>query len=175
MLDAGVYLPPSAFESWFVSAAHDEEALSRIAEALPKAAAAAAAASHPEPRSTRLPMTTRTIVHLMRHGEVHNPLGVLYGRIAGYHLSDLGHEMAAKVADSLKDHPITHLVASPLERAQETADAAVADPVAAHHERRAGHRGRQQVRGQDRRGRPQGVPAARPLVAAAQSHAPLVG
>ena len=66
-------------------------------------------------------MTTRTIVHLMRHGEVHNPLGVLYGRIAGYHLSDLGHEMAAKVAESLKSHPITHLVASPLERAQETA------------------------------------------------------
>lgn len=64
---------------------------------------------------------TRTIVHLMRHGEVHNPLGVLYGRIAGYHLSDLGHEMAATVAESLKDHDITHLVASPLERAQETA------------------------------------------------------
>lgn len=67
-------------------------------------------------------MTTRTIVHLMRHGEVHNPLGVLYGRIAGYHLSDLGHEMAAKVAEALSDHPITHLVASPLERAQETAN-----------------------------------------------------
>jgi len=45
MLDAGVYLPPSAFECWFVSAAHDEEALSRIAEALPAAARAAAAAS----------------------------------------------------------------------------------------------------------------------------------
>jgi broad specificity phosphatase PhoE len=66
-------------------------------------------------------MSTRTIVHLMRHGEVHNPLGVLYGRIAGYHLSDLGHEMAARVADALQGHPITHLVASPLERAQETA------------------------------------------------------
>ncbi|RYJ03436.1 MAG: aminotransferase class III-fold pyridoxal phosphate-dependent enzyme, partial [Actinomycetales bacterium] len=35
MLDAGVYLPPSAFEAWFVSAAHDEDALSRIIEALP--------------------------------------------------------------------------------------------------------------------------------------------
>jgi glutamate-1-semialdehyde 2,1-aminomutase len=45
MLDAGVYLPPSAFESWFVSAAHDEQALSRIAEALPGAARAAAAAT----------------------------------------------------------------------------------------------------------------------------------
>ena len=66
-------------------------------------------------------MTTRTTVHLMRHGEVHNPLGVLYGRIAGYNLSDLGHEMAAKVADSLKSNDITHLVASPLERAQQTA------------------------------------------------------
>ncbi|MFI5426772.1 histidine phosphatase family protein [Aeromicrobium sp. UC242_57] len=64
---------------------------------------------------------TRTIVHLMRHGEVHNPLGVLYGRIAGYNLSDLGHEMAAKVADSLKSNDITHLVSSPLERAQQTA------------------------------------------------------
>jgi glutamate-1-semialdehyde 2,1-aminomutase len=44
MLDAGVYLPPSAFEAWFVSAAHDEEALSRIVAALPAAARAAAAA-----------------------------------------------------------------------------------------------------------------------------------
>jgi glutamate-1-semialdehyde 2,1-aminomutase len=42
MLDGGVYLPPSAFEAWFVSAAHDEQALSRIAEALPGAARAAA-------------------------------------------------------------------------------------------------------------------------------------
>lgn len=45
MLDAGVYLPPSAFECWFVSAAHDEEALSRIEAALPAAARAAAAAT----------------------------------------------------------------------------------------------------------------------------------
>lgn len=66
-------------------------------------------------------MSTRTTIHLMRHGEVHNPLGVLYGRLAGYHLSELGHEMAATVAEHLKDHDITHLVASPLERAQQTA------------------------------------------------------
>lgn len=45
MLDAGVYLPPSAFECWFVSAAHDDEALSRIEAALPLAAQAAAAAT----------------------------------------------------------------------------------------------------------------------------------
>ncbi len=44
MLDGGVYLPPSAFEAWFVSAAHDDAALDRIAAALPAAAAAAAAA-----------------------------------------------------------------------------------------------------------------------------------
>jgi glutamate-1-semialdehyde 2,1-aminomutase len=44
MLDGGVYLPPSAFEAWFVSAAHDDLALSRIADALPAAARAAAAA-----------------------------------------------------------------------------------------------------------------------------------
>ncbi len=46
MLEAGVYLPPSAFECWFLSAAHDAEALSRIAEALPRAARAAAQAQH---------------------------------------------------------------------------------------------------------------------------------
>ncbi len=44
MLDAGVYLPPSAFEAWFVSAAHDDEALSRMGDALSVAARAAAAA-----------------------------------------------------------------------------------------------------------------------------------
>jgi glutamate-1-semialdehyde 2,1-aminomutase len=43
MLDEGVYLPPSAYEAWFVSAAHDDAALGRVADALPKAAAAAAA------------------------------------------------------------------------------------------------------------------------------------
>jgi glutamate-1-semialdehyde 2,1-aminomutase len=42
MLDNGVYLPPSAFEAWFVSASHDDRAIDRIASALPKAAAAAA-------------------------------------------------------------------------------------------------------------------------------------
>ena len=47
MLDAGVYLPPSAFESWFVTAAHDDAALDRIAAALPSAAKAAAEATMP--------------------------------------------------------------------------------------------------------------------------------
>jgi glutamate-1-semialdehyde 2,1-aminomutase len=44
MLDRGVYLPPSPYEAWFASAAHDEAALSRVADALPAAAAAAARA-----------------------------------------------------------------------------------------------------------------------------------
>jgi glutamate-1-semialdehyde 2,1-aminomutase len=47
MLDHGVYLPPSAFEAWFVSAAHDDNALDRLVAALPTAAKAAAAA-HPD-------------------------------------------------------------------------------------------------------------------------------
>lgn len=45
MLDQGVYLPPSAFEAWFLSAAHDDAALDRVVAALPAAAAAAAASS----------------------------------------------------------------------------------------------------------------------------------
>ena len=44
MLNGGVYLPPSPYEAWFLSAAHDDEAVDRIAGALPAAAAAAAAA-----------------------------------------------------------------------------------------------------------------------------------
>ncbi|MEU6092601.1 histidine phosphatase family protein [Streptomyces sp. NPDC047085] len=62
-----------------------------------------------------------TVVHLMRHGEVDNPTGVLYGRLPGYHLSDLGRKMAERVAEHLATRDVTHVVASPLERAQETA------------------------------------------------------
>jgi len=69
-----------------------------------------------------------TVVHLMRHGEVHNPDGVLYGRRPGYHLSDLGRKMADRVAEHLAGRDITHVVASPLERAQETAE-----PIAGAH------------------------------------------
>lgn len=65
--------------------------------------------------------TPDTIVHLLRHGEVHNPDGVLYGRRDGFHLSDLGHQMAQRVAGALTDRDVTHIRSSPLERAQETA------------------------------------------------------
>lgn len=63
----------------------------------------------------------RTVVHLMRHGEVYNPEGVLYGRLPGYKLSDLGKEMADKVAASMTSRDIVEVWASPLERAQQTA------------------------------------------------------
>lgn len=62
-----------------------------------------------------------TVVHVVRHGEVHNPDGILYGRNPGYHLSDLGRQMAERVADHLAGRDIRYVVASPLERAQETA------------------------------------------------------
>ncbi len=63
----------------------------------------------------------QTTVHLLRHGEVYNPEGILYGRAPGFHLSDRGLAMAERVAERIGDRDITHVVASPLERAQETA------------------------------------------------------
>ncbi|MFM8155517.1 MAG: histidine phosphatase family protein [Actinomycetes bacterium] len=71
---------------------------------------------------------TRTVVHLLRHGEVFNPEGVLYGRLPGYVLSDLGHEMAARAAAALAGNDITAVISSPMERAQQTAA-----PMAAAH------------------------------------------
>jgi broad specificity phosphatase PhoE len=73
----------------------------------------------------------RTVVHLMRHGEVDNPRGVLYGRLPDYHLSELGREMAETVTRHLADHVVVRVVASSLERAQETAT-----PIAASHDLR---------------------------------------
>ncbi len=73
----------------------------------------------------------RTVVHLMRHGEVDNPRGVLYGRLPDYHLSELGREMAETVTRHLADHVVVRVVASSLERAQETAT-----PIAALHDLR---------------------------------------
>lgn len=61
-------------------------------------------------------------LHLVRHGEVFNPGRVLYGRLEGYHLSDLGKRMAASAAESMAGRPITALYASPLLRAQESAE-----------------------------------------------------
>ncbi|MEU0545039.1 histidine phosphatase family protein [Nocardia sp. NPDC005978] len=64
----------------------------------------------------------------MRHGEVHNPKGILYGRLPGFQLSTTGRAQAQTVARTLAGHDIALVVASPLQRAQETAE-----PIAAHH------------------------------------------
>ena len=66
-------------------------------------------------------MTEMTVVHLLRHGEVHNPEHVLYGRLPGYHLSANGRMMAVAAADFFAGRPVAAVFASPLERAQETA------------------------------------------------------
>jgi len=68
-------------------------------------------------------MVAASQVHLVRHGEVHNPDGILYGRMPGFHLSDLGRRMAQAAADDLvaRKRPITAVIASPLQRTQESA------------------------------------------------------
>src|SRR5262249_20425004 len=68
----------------------------------------------------------KTIVHLVRHGEVANPSRVLYGRIPGFKLSEDGQMMAKRAADFLAGRDVTVLRSSPLERAIETAE-----PIAA--------------------------------------------
>ena len=73
-------------------------------------------------------MADRTVVHLLRHGEVFNPEGVLYGRLPGYYLSDLGKQMAVRAADALADSDVSYIVSSPMERAQQTAT-----PIAERH------------------------------------------
>lgn len=73
-------------------------------------------------------MVEHTVVHLLRHGEVHNPEGVLYGRLPDYRLSDRGRRMAERIAEHLAKADLAHVVSSPLERAQETAE-----PIAARH------------------------------------------
>ncbi|HEY3008373.1 MAG TPA: histidine phosphatase family protein [Micromonosporaceae bacterium] len=70
-----------------------------------------------------------TVVHMLRHGEVYNPGKILYGRLSGYRLSELGQQMAKAAAQALVDRDVTHVVASPLERARETAE-----PIAAQFE-----------------------------------------
>ncbi len=68
-----------------------------------------------------------TVVHVVRHGEVHNPEKILYGRAPGFRLSARGEQMAVAAAHYLTDLsanlPVTYVAASPLERAQQTAQA----------------------------------------------------
>ncbi|ORB85398.1 hypothetical protein B1987_18165 [Mycobacterium kansasii] len=74
-------------------------------------------------------MAEETRVHVVRHGEVHNPSGVLYGRLPGFRLSEAGQAQAAAVAEFLAGRDVVAVIASPLQRAQETAA-----PIAARHE-----------------------------------------
>lgn len=71
---------------------------------------------------------TTTTVHLVRHGEVHNPGKILYGLLPGYRLSERGLAMADLVAQHLADADVVDVCASPLLRAQQTAA-----PIAAAH------------------------------------------
>jgi broad specificity phosphatase PhoE len=64
---------------------------------------------------------SHTVVHLVRHGEVDNPTGVLYGRLPGFVLSEAGRHMAVLARDALKGRDVTIVRSSPLERAVETA------------------------------------------------------
>lgn len=69
-----------------------------------------------------------TTVHVVRHGQVYNPDGILYGRQPGFGLSDLGRQMAEVVGEFFSDVPLAHLRSSPLQRARETME-----PIAARH------------------------------------------
>lgn len=71
---------------------------------------------------------TTTTVHLVRHGEVHNPERLLYGRLPGYRLSERGQQMAQKAADHLAGSDVALVRSSPMLRAQQTAA-----PIAAAH------------------------------------------
>lgn len=63
-------------------------------------------------------------LHLVRHGEVHNPQRVLYGRLPGYGLSEDGRRMARQAAEYIQtlDRRVSTLVCSPLQRTQESAE-----------------------------------------------------
>jgi broad specificity phosphatase PhoE len=63
----------------------------------------------------------KTVVHLLRHGEVDNPTKVLYGRLPNFYLSELGLEMADRAANFFQDRDLVKVISSPLERAQQTA------------------------------------------------------
>ncbi|MEO6886565.1 MAG: histidine phosphatase family protein [Jatrophihabitantaceae bacterium] len=73
------------------------------------------------PLGRQSPESGLITVHLLRHGEVYNPERVLYGRLPGYRLSELGVAQAALASDFLAVRDIGYVVSSPLERAQQTA------------------------------------------------------
>jgi broad specificity phosphatase PhoE len=66
-------------------------------------------------------MSHVTTIHLIRHGEVHNPQQILYGRLPNFGLSENGRRQAQAAADYLRDRPLAAIYSSPMQRAQETA------------------------------------------------------
>lgn len=70
----------------------------------------------------------QTLVHLVRHAEVHNPDNVFYGRMEGFHLSERGYRQAEALAEYFAGHKLEGVYCSPLTRAQETAR-----PIASRH------------------------------------------
>ena len=97
-----------------------------VAQGAAGEAAAGASEARAEHRGAAADPGERTVVHLLRHGEVHNPDKILYGRLPDYHLSALGREMAEVVDEHLKDADLALVVHSPLERTAETAAPALA-------------------------------------------------
>ena len=70
----------------------------------------------------------QSVVHLVRHGKVQNPDAILYGRLPGFGLSEVGRAMAERLGEHFADVPLTHLRCSPLQRARETME-----PIARNH------------------------------------------
>lgn len=63
----------------------------------------------------------KTTVHLTRHGEVHNPEKILYGRIPGFVLSETGKQQVHALGKHIAKKKIRHVYTSPLDRTRETA------------------------------------------------------
>jgi broad specificity phosphatase PhoE len=63
----------------------------------------------------------KTIIYLVRHGEVHNPDKIFYGRIPGFMLSETGRKQARDLGKFLSGKKISAIYSSPLERTRETA------------------------------------------------------
>jgi len=69
-----------------------------------------------------MPTSKPTRISLIRHGHVHNPDLVIYGRLPGFELSTLGRQQAQAAAEFLRDKALSALFSSPLLRARQTAD-----------------------------------------------------
>ncbi|MDA8140967.1 MAG: histidine phosphatase family protein [Desulfobacteraceae bacterium] len=69
---------------------------------------------------------TSTLIHLIRHGEVHNPQKILYGRLPRFGLSANGRRQAQETATHLSRQPLAAIFSSPLLRARQTAAAILA-------------------------------------------------